>query len=488
MRRVKRVMGLALAVMITGYLFIHISYMYRGYDRLMCFYGVEKNTLDVVFVGTSVTFSSFMPMEAWGQYGMAACDYCTNVQFENSLRYSIREIEKTQNPQLIMIDIAPFYFNHYAGIGDDLYIKYNLDSMKYSFDRARLTKEINDDKGGDLYSYLYYFFDIVRYHTNKPTLKQYNNALNDPGRGYGYLQRNSNAVDVDTLVEDDGKEVPLADYQQKYLQELIAEVDKLECDVVFFCAPVLFANIDYVHWKNYIGRIVSEAGYPFWDMSKDVQSLELDYNTDFWSCDHYDCLGAEKSTAYIAKRIKENYNIPDRRKDPDYSNWHEDYKEWQNIKESYKDRDFGFCEAESFDEFFNILGDIKYDAVIEILDPTIMDFIETEQLEEIGITKEQILGDTDFLLIKGGDDTTVLKDAHFSENVYDTILGEFSIFYDESGEYEVYLNGEECITVSAQEPDADIRIRVFKDNNLSKTIYYASFKLGQEENPLGIVE
>lgn len=66
-----------------------------GYTRLMDFYECEKNTIDVVLVGTSVTFLSYMPMEAWNNYGMAAFDYCTNVQFENALRYSIRDVLKT---------------------------------------------------------------------------------------------------------------------------------------------------------------------------------------------------------------------------------------------------------------------------------------------------------------------------------------------------------------------------------------------------------
>lgn len=458
----------------------------------MSFYGMEKDTIDVVFIGTSVTFSSFMPMEAWKEYGIASCNYCTNVQFENSLRYSIREVEKTQKPQLIMIDIAPFYYGHYAGVDEwdgetrERNIKFNLDSMKYSYNRVKLTQEINKDIGGNLYSYLYYFFDIFRYHTNKPSLQQYHNTIHDPGKGYGYLKRTYGAVNLCDLIKDDGSEMLLDDHQQKYLLQLLNEVDRLECDVVFFCAPVLFTNSDYIKRKNYIGRVINEAGYPFWDLSKDAQSLGLDYNTDFWSCDHFDCLGAEKTTSYIARKIKENYNIPDRREDPAYNSWHDDYQEWIHIKGTYRDSDFGFTEAKTFDSFFTLLGEIKYNAIIEILNSDIIKSLEISQLEKMGISREQISEETDFILINNGQEATALSNFHTTENTYETVLGELNIFYNSTGEYGIYLNGEECIVSSSTDPDLDIRIRVFKGNSLENTIYFSSIKLGQNENPLAI--
>lgn len=65
---------------------------------------------------------------------MVACNYCTNVQFENSLRYSVKEVMKTQSPRLMLIDIAPFMYEHdvtyaYAHEPDnaELFVKYNVD-------------------------------------------------------------------------------------------------------------------------------------------------------------------------------------------------------------------------------------------------------------------------------------------------------------------------------------------------------------------------
>lgn len=337
-----------ISILLTGYLFVHISYMHRGYTRLMGFYEMEGNTVDVVLVGTSVTFSSFMPMEAWNEYGIAAYDYCTNVQFENSLRHSVKEIMKTQSPKLIIIDIAPFVYQHSAGEfleqeNKDKFIKYNIDSMSYSFNRMQLVHEINQESNGDMYSFLYYFFDICRYHTNNPSLEQYDNAYNDVNRGYGYLAKNKGAaLDTATFLNDDGKEKELEGCHEAYLGDLLSYTDQLECDVVFYCAPVIFADdrgIDQYARKNYIKRVVEDRGYVFWDLSMDVETIGLDYDNDFWSINHFDSLGAEKITKYLSKRIVDTYDIPDRRKDIQYSNWNEDYQYWISVKEEYNNQD-----------------------------------------------------------------------------------------------------------------------------------------------------
>lgn len=345
MKRLSRVVCLVVSVLLTGYLFVQVSYMCRGYTRLMGFYGLKEDTIDVVFVGTSVTFTTFMPMEAWNAYGMAAYDYCTNVQFENSLRHSVREIMKTQSPKLILIDVAPFLMESSAEFSsgkDDLYIKYNIDSMPYSFNRAQLIREINRERGGDLYSFLYYYFDICRYHTNNLTIEQYNNSINDVNRGYGYLCRNGGAVvDRNSFLTDDGTEQPLEGQHAVYLEELLSDVDQLDCEVVFYCAPVRFMKErEYeCYRKNYIKRIVEERGYVFWDLSTEEEKIGLDYDCDFWSDNHFDSLGAEKVTRYLAKKIVDSYDIPDRRTDARYADWHEDYQTWRGVKGDYNDQD-----------------------------------------------------------------------------------------------------------------------------------------------------
>ncbi|WP_143064530.1 hypothetical protein [Pseudobutyrivibrio sp. C4] len=314
----------------------------------MGFYSLKDNSVDVVFCGTSVTFSAFMPMEAWNDYGIVAYNYCTNVQFENSLKYSLVDIERTQKPQVIMVDIAPFLYSHYAGNQDwdddnhELFIKYNLDSRKYTLDRFKLVKEINDDMKGDFESYWYYYFDIDRYHTNYVNYNHFNNSEKDITYGYGYLEHNQGgAFSLEDTAIDDGSEQPLNEREQFYLDELIETADTIDAEVVFYCAPVYFRNSTEFGKKNYIKKQIEKSGFKFADFSGDIDEIGLDYTSDFWSINHFDALGAEKVTKHFSEYLVSELGVPDRRKDDRYSYLNDDYKDWLELKSEYELRDLG---------------------------------------------------------------------------------------------------------------------------------------------------
>jgi hypothetical protein len=50
--------------------------------------------------------------------------------------------------------------------------------------------------------------------------------------------------------------------------------------------------------------------------------ISLNFETDMADEGHLNPIGAEKLTTHLAKYIREHYNIPDRRNDPAYAEWH----------------------------------------------------------------------------------------------------------------------------------------------------------------------
>lgn len=365
-RRLKEILGIVLAIVIIALAFVRISYFQRGYTRLMDFYGYEKNSMDMVVVGTSVTFSTYIPMQMWEKHGIASCDYCTNVMFENAMRYSIRDVLKTQSPKLIMVDIAPFFMEAYAANKEwseewrEQFIPFNIDSRKYSLDRLCLVKEINEDIGGDWSSFANLWFDISRYHADKPVINElrFNNASDEnEARGYGYLNR-MGGEDLDRVslmlgnsVLEDGMRssnsecedgIPLSVRSRKYLDLLIEEVKKTEAktdtSVVFYCAPIWFDSEDELLRKKYVEETLVNNGITYYDLSGRAQ--DFDVNTDYWGHDHLDYLGAEKATDLLYEEIISQYQLPDRRQDEKYGYWYEDYDKWLLLKDKYSSEDY----------------------------------------------------------------------------------------------------------------------------------------------------
>ena len=339
MKLIRKSLGLVVAFLLTIFIFGHVSYMYRAYPRQMGYYALEKGAVDVVLIGTSNTFSSFMPMEAYKNYGLASFVFATNMQMESTLDNSLKEVLKYQSPELIMVDISPFMVGHYPGYsGDDPeenmgLVRYNVDSMRYSLNRAEAVAEMNEGVDGDFFNFLNYYFDISRYHSRTPILEQFNNASVGPEMGYGYLKRNEveNIAEVE-LLTDDGSEAKLEEVEMGYLNDLLKVAGSCEERVVFFCSPQYFKDSAVFGKKNYVSRLVQEAGFEFWDFSADIERFGFDLSQDFWSHDHTDSLGAEKATKVISEIIIENCQLSDRRGDPKCAVFEENMEAWELFK------------------------------------------------------------------------------------------------------------------------------------------------------------
>ena len=324
---------------------IHVSYLHRGYTKLNGFYYLKKNSIDLAVIGTSTTLTSFLPLDAFNDYGISAYNYTTNAHFENTIKYSIIDIKRTQNPTAFLIDLTPFIFEHYAGNESwpsdqkELYIKYNLDSRKYHFDRLKIINEILIDKNEskNINDYLYYFFDIARYHTNKINIDNFNNSAKNFSRGFEHFRHiaKHGYIDIDKVVFSDKKTERINEREEFYLDELIRMAKQKDNNIVFYCPPVLFYDKKYLRRKNYIIEYLKNNSVNYIDLHEKYDDIHMIHYMDFWDDLHFDALGAEKITKTLCEYIKNNYAIPDRRKESAYEDQIEDCKEWENIKGEY---------------------------------------------------------------------------------------------------------------------------------------------------------
>lgn len=339
---ITRFISLFLGIVLFFYLLFHISYMHRGYKILTGFYSQEKNTMDVVFIGTSTTYTSYIPLDAWKEYGISSYIYATNVMFENFIKYSINDVLKYQSPQLLLIDITPYLFKTYAGSNYftdnklDVYIKFNIDSRKYSFDRLEYLNEIIKDQNGTISDYIYYFFDIARYHTNDIDISNYNNSKKDPNYGFKHMRLVDGVdIDIDNAIKDEGQSSPISSRELSYLEELLTYVNSLDTDVLFYCPPIFSYEKFNIESKNFVKRYIENSGFKFLDLYNKKEEIGLDYKYDYYDYMHFNFLGAQKTTNYLCKYIKNNYGIEDKRNDIKYAFLNDDYKVWEKIKEDY---------------------------------------------------------------------------------------------------------------------------------------------------------
>ncbi len=349
------VLRFAAAGLIFLVLFVQLSYVHRGYDRMMRFYGIPKNSLDAAVVGTSSTFTSYMPMEVWNERGIASAVIATNMQFEGTLKHTIREIRRRQDPKVWVIDLMPFIRGHYAGQmewepGDrNLNIRYNVDSMRISPERCALIHEICRDFGMGLREEIYYNVDMARYHMTKADLSHFNNAYHDLNYGFQHLQKEGGEpFDPAEMTERTEGETALSGTELQNLEELLLEAQKLRdggAEVFFLCQPVWFASEEEAGRKNFLQRTVTERGFGFWDLSEEKAAAGLDPVADYRDSLHFDSLGSLKVTKMIADHLSSECQLPDRRQEPEYASWNADYAAWAELRGGYLNVDTAAVQA-----------------------------------------------------------------------------------------------------------------------------------------------
>lgn len=321
-------------LLIFAYLFVHISYMVRGglahtRNNLSGFYDLEKDSLDVVFIGTSGTMSAFAPENAWEKYGFASYNFCINVMGSDVMQNALREVMKTQSPQLVVIDVYPFIIGHRVRDLSENYARYNTDGYHYSLDRVQLIRQsVSEDVDK-----LSYYFDIIKYHENPFEWKNFFAAYPFVNKGYNFMSWGAGTTAAVLTQERSA----LEEEYDAYLDGLLQECDDTDAEILFIYYPYGKVRDGDAASVNYINDRVETKGYPFLNCLAFQDQFHLDYDKDYWNGGHFDIYGAEKVTDVVGGYLQEHYHLPDRREDPAYAQWNDDLWEWHRLVLSNKD-------------------------------------------------------------------------------------------------------------------------------------------------------
>lgn len=334
---VKKITGIILRIVIFGAIFayglLHLSYLVKPElshtrNNISGYYAEPKNSLDVVFIGTSGTMSAYVPMQAYEDYGYTSYNFCTNERTVESITYSIKEALKTQSPELLVIDVRPLIrkvtLKQLWEEGDTASVRYNTDGYRYSLDRVKFLWENLPHNTGSLP----YYLDIILYHNQPLNWKNWNGAYKFINRGYNFMGWEGD-IPVPEINDDI---VPLDENLDAYLDEIIAACKQIDSrtKVLFLYYPYRIAMYnDYMSENvNYVQQKVQDAGFPFIDGEEYYDEIGLDASRDFQNGGHWNIFGAEKITTWLSARLVNDYDLPDHRGTPEYAAWDNDRAEW----------------------------------------------------------------------------------------------------------------------------------------------------------------
>lgn len=310
----------AIALVLFLMVMVPVSYMVRPElsqtrNNVSGFYAEPKNSLDVVFVGGSGTFSAFIPTQAYEKYGFTSYNLATNRMSAETMNFTVGELLKYQDPELVVFDVSAFVTHNSLremyDEGSYADVRFNTDGFRYSKERAKLIWD-NLPHNKDIVPYL---FDFIEYHGEDINVRNRTGACHFFQKGYNFLPWGNQITDPYQTDEV----VPLDDTMDQALDTLFATVKEKNLKNVLFVYypyPPALNAVQPLEQVNYIEQRVEEAGFNFLNCDRYYEEFGFDKTRDYWNNLHWNIYGSEKVTAWMSDYLVSNYDLPDHRSDP----------------------------------------------------------------------------------------------------------------------------------------------------------------------------
>ena len=298
------------------------------------FYEQDRDTVDIVYFGSSATQRAYIIPKAFHEDGIAAYSIATGSQPFVLTKYLMKETLKTQKPKLFIVDLRRTCDDKNELW--DVAVRRIVDNMKFSknkVDTVQAVLEFADggengiDETGSSY-----LFPLLKYHSrwNPSKWTKYSDTL-DYYKGY--------TIDpVFCFSSKKAKSIPyndstahITEESEKVLNDLLDYCDQIDTEVLFLVSP--YACSEYGMQRiNYAQDIVEERGYTVLNFLPPEKKAELglDDRYCYYNHEHLNYYGSELYTRYLTDYIKANYDIPDRRGDERYASWEEEYERFAN--------------------------------------------------------------------------------------------------------------------------------------------------------------
>lgn len=321
---------------------VPISYILREGEckaRYAGFYEEKENSIDIVTLGSSTSYTCFHMPYLWQEFGIPGYNLGSGVQPPDATIGLIKEIFKTQSPKVIVLEML--MFTKEDSVYDennvrDSAIRHVTDSLKYSANRMYLVnKLVSADENR-----IAYYFDIIKYHTtwkNKKwstqSLKYWDLSLEDSLKGYVFMPR-ADKFNIKNY-KNVTQKCPIPVDKEAALLEILEYCIEKEVELLFVVTPGA-ETLDQKKMYNYIQNIIEPYGYNFINMNDLYEELQLDSQKDWADGIHANVYGAEKVTAYIGNYLKNNYELADKRGMKEYESWDKACILWEEQSEIIK--------------------------------------------------------------------------------------------------------------------------------------------------------
>lgn len=289
-----------------------------GISQCRSLYKQKKDSIDVLFLGSSRIFCNVRTGILWDEYGIASYDLGGAETTMMSSFYHLSEALKTQHPEVVVLEVSvpvlrPTLFPPLFWVEDNTY------GMKWNRNRIEATRIQTVEE-----EFKQAVIPLSTMHERYKELVEddfidRNNSIDYKGFDERVTVTPSAAPEASDVTE----RTPISEMSEEYLRRIIALCREKNTPLMFMVAPYC-ATIEKQGMFNYMADIAEENGVPYIDFNRYYEDFGMDYSCDMADEFHLNTTGSVKFSSYIGKILKDRYSLPDHRGDIKYASWDRD--------------------------------------------------------------------------------------------------------------------------------------------------------------------
>jgi len=317
--------------------------------RTRLFYELPDNTVDVLFLGSSHTYFTFIPQQIYDEYGITSADLATSSQSIQNTYYLLKEAYKHQKPKVVFLDI----YNLMAASNESvltfrLHFTSGISNLPdYSLNKYKEYKEIKNLHYGysdevkleDAYGVISFRneydrgpFDPLQFMSIMISpAAEYSTFGYYPATTVAPIEQLSPGISSGTVINLE----ETTEYE--YFVKLCELVKENDTRLVMVRAPYNSPGYDNLGLYDQIISHLEEENIGYIDYFSLVDELEIDLSTDFRDEDHLNILGARKATKYISDYLHNEYSLPDHRGEGRYYLWEENNYNYNSAEQAARE-------------------------------------------------------------------------------------------------------------------------------------------------------
>lgn len=268
--------------------------------QIINFYKEDKNSMDAVFIGSSITFSYYSPLFAYNSYGLKTTNYSSSGMGMLAYRYAIEEVRKYQKDALIVLTITPNYEMQYLGV------HFMSDYMPMSKNKIAFLTRYFTQEGESILNSISFYATIMEYHDRWAEMDADDFIIDEGIKGatrHHYYLSTVNDISENHYVSEEKQEMPKK--MNYFMSDLLDYCDeKGEHNIVFLLPPKSYSEDEYKQF-NSLSELISSRGYEVLDLRDSHEQIGLFMDQDYYDINHTNIHGSIKYTDYMARYVME---------------------------------------------------------------------------------------------------------------------------------------------------------------------------------------